>query len=120
MYYNDGKILHVYDLFLKQLLYFNYSTGKIENEQEGCDYLGFGPIFPTRTKPGLKPLGSKKLLDAYRKTHIPLFAIGGINSQTIGSILDTGAKRVAIVGAIMNADDPFKESNSLLEALRWI
>ncbi len=95
------------------------STHSIEQlkqaASEGCDYLGLGPINSTQTKPGSNPIGLELLLEASNTIKLPWFAIGGINTSTISSILSSGASRVAVVGAIMNANDPSKATLKLLE-----
>ena len=86
-------------------------------EQEGCDYLGVGPINETKTKPDLNPVGINYLYEVCEATQLPWFAIGGINNSNLGLIRSAGAKRIAVLGAIMNASDPSKETINLLRAL---
>ena len=67
--------------------------------EDGADYIGFGPIYPTPTKPDYRPVGLEALRAAVETVRIPLFAIGGIDLLTLNSVLETGAKRVAVVRA---------------------
>ena len=77
----------------------------VEAENQGADYIGFGPLYPTPTKPGRPAIG----LDDIRKVHqavaIPIFCIGGINLQTLDQVVAAGAKRVVIVSALLKAND---------------
>jgi thiamine-phosphate pyrophosphorylase len=72
---------------------------------EGADYIGFGPIFATPTKPDYSPIG----LDEIRKVHdavrIPIFCIGGIKLETLPDVIAAGARRVVIVSGLLQAKD---------------
>jgi thiamine-phosphate pyrophosphorylase len=77
----------------------------IAAEAEGADYIGFGPLFATPTKPGRPPIG----LDAIRRVHkavrIPIFCIGGIKLENLAAIIAAGARRVVIVSGLLQAPD---------------
>jgi thiamine-phosphate pyrophosphorylase len=72
---------------------------------EGADYIGFGPIFATPTKPDYPPIG----LDEIRKVHdavrIPIFCIGGIKLENLSGVLAAGGRRVVIVSGLLQAKD---------------
>jgi thiamine-phosphate pyrophosphorylase len=72
---------------------------------EGADYIGFGPIFATPTKPDYPPIG----LDEIRKVHetvpIPIFCIGGIKLGNLPQLVAAGARRVVIVSGLLLAND---------------
>ncbi len=74
-------------------------------QEAGADYIGFGPLFATPTKPGRPAIG----LDAIRKVHelvsIPIFCIGGIKLENLMEVIAAGAKRVVIVSGILQAPD---------------
>jgi thiamine-phosphate pyrophosphorylase len=74
----------------------------IEAEKEGADYIGFGPVFRTRTKKAGSPKGTVILRDIKRQVHIPVVAIGGINIENIRSVLDAGVDAVAVASAILS------------------
>jgi thiamine-phosphate pyrophosphorylase len=74
-------------------------------EQEGADYIAIGPIFPTTTKFQLSTLGPKIILQIKEKIKIPFVAVGGINLDNLGQILDYGARRIAVCKAIVSAKD---------------
>ena len=73
---------------------------------EGADYIGFGPLFPTGTKPGRPAIG---LLDiAPVQTQLgdfPMYCIGGINGSTLPAVLAAGARRVVIVSWLLRQAD---------------
>lgn len=72
----------------------------------GADYIGVGPVFATPTKPGRPAVGTGLISFAADNSELPFFAIGGISEQTIGAVLQAGARRVSVLRAILDADDP--------------
>jgi thiamine-phosphate pyrophosphorylase len=72
-------------------------------EREGADYIGFGPIFATPTKPDYAPIGLENITRVYAEVNLPIFCIGGINIDNLQRVLDAGAKRVVIVSALLKA-----------------
>jgi thiamine-phosphate pyrophosphorylase len=85
--------------------------------QEGCDYVGVGPVNATPTKPGRQPVGLDYVRQACAESPIPCFAIGGITAAEIPAVRQAGASRVAVVRAITEAPDPGAASRQLLTAL---
>ena len=71
----------------------------------GADYLGFGPIFATPTKPERAAIGTAALARALAAVRIPIYPIGGIGPDTIEQVLAAGADRCAVVRAILAAAD---------------
>jgi thiamine-phosphate pyrophosphorylase len=63
----------------------------------GPDYIGFGPVFATPLKRGLKPTGLKALSRAVKLVREPIVAIGGINKQNYRKVISTGCSRYAVV-----------------------
>ena len=72
-------------------------------QREGADYIGFGPIFATPTKPDYRPIGLLDINRVYAEVSLPIFCIGGINIDNLQSVIDAGAKRVVMVSALLNA-----------------
>jgi thiamine-phosphate pyrophosphorylase len=70
---------------------------------EGADYIGFGPIFATPTKPGYTPIGLGDIRQVHVDVSIPIFCIGGINIDNLQQVIDAGAKRVVMVSALLKA-----------------
>ena len=70
---------------------------------EGADYIGFGPIFATPTKPDYVPIGLEDISRVHAEVKLPIFCIGGINIDNLQSVIDAGAKRVVMVSALLKA-----------------
>lgn len=71
----------------------------------GAAYLGVGPVFPTQTKPTATPVTLEYVRWASHNLTIPWFAIGGINLDNLGQVLDAGASGICVVSDILNAPD---------------
>jgi len=72
-------------------------------QREGADYIGFGPIFATPTKPDYLPIGLAGISRVHADVSLPIFCIGGINIDNLQSVIDAGAKRVVMVSALLKA-----------------
>ncbi|MFH8987341.1 thiamine phosphate synthase [Streptomyces sp. NPDC017940] len=87
--------------------------------QEGVDYFCTGPCWPTPTKPGRHAPG----LDLVRYTASlgtdrPWFAIGGIDAGNLDEVIEAGARRVVVVRALTEADDPGAAAADFAKRLR--
>ena len=71
----------------------------------GADYIAIGPVFPTDTKPEAKAVTLNYVKWAADNVSIPWFAIGGIDLENVGQVVEAGAKRICVVSAILNAED---------------
>lgn len=74
--------------------------------QEGADYIGVGPVYETPTKAGRAAAGLDYVRYAREHASVPWFAIGGIDTDNVQNVLAAGAERVAVVRAIMQAEQP--------------
>jgi thiamine-phosphate pyrophosphorylase len=74
-------------------------------EREGADYVGFGPIFATPTKPDYQPIGLTGIKRVHHELTVPIFCIGGIKIDNLGQVIAAGAKRAAIVSGLLKAPD---------------
>ncbi|MDD2703608.1 MAG: thiamine phosphate synthase [Candidatus Omnitrophica bacterium] len=74
-----------------------------EAQENGADYIGIGPVFPTSTKSDAKMIGLGLIKQCKKKSRIPFFAIGGIDTQSLSAVLTAGAGRVCVCGAILKA-----------------
>src|SRR5438552_8442464 len=72
-------------------------------QREGADYIGFGPIFATPTKPDYPPIGLTDIKQVHAEVNLPIFCIGGINIDNLQTVIDAGAKRVVMVSALLKA-----------------
>lgn len=77
----------------------------IAAEREGADYIGFGPIYATPTKPDYKPIGVDNIREVHQRLKIPIFCIGGIKLENLSEVIAAGAQRVVIVSGLLQADD---------------
>lgn len=87
--------------------------------EEGADYIGFGPLFPTPTKKGRPEIGIGKICEMEERvgSRIPAFCIGGIKPENLDQIVDAGARRIVIVSHLLTATDPAGETRKILEKL---
>ncbi len=85
---------------------------------EGADYIGVGPVYATPTKPDKQAAGLDYVKYATEHSPIPWFAIGGIDENNLTEVMASGATQVAVVRAIMEADDPKKTTQQLLKKLQ--
>ena len=74
-------------------------------EKEGADYIGFGPLFATPTKPGRPAIGLEDIARVHAAVRLPIFCIGGIKLENLDAILAAGARRVVIVSGLLQAPD---------------
>lgn len=86
--------------------------------EEGADYIGFGPLYPTGTKPGRPAIG----LDDIAAVHsiagsMPVFCIGGVNPATLPAVLAAGARRVVIVSWLLRQADPAAAARQLISQI---
>jgi thiamine-phosphate pyrophosphorylase len=82
------------------------------------DYIGIGPIFPTTTKVSEHaPLGCGVVRWAARALETPFVAIGGINRENICEVVEAGARNVAVISAIMAAENIRDATRSFIEAI---
>jgi thiamine-phosphate pyrophosphorylase len=74
---------------------------------EPINYIGFGPLFVTATKPGRPAIGLQDIRAAHDTLPacFPIYCIGGIKKENLPEIIAAGAKRAVIVSGILQADD---------------
>jgi thiamine-phosphate pyrophosphorylase len=72
---------------------------------EDTDYIGFGPLFATPTKPDYPPVGVQEIRTVCEMVKKPVFCIGGIKADNLETVIQAGAKRVVIVSGILKAKD---------------
>lgn len=87
--------------------------------EEGADYVGFGPIFPTSSKENAGPVsGLKQLEEVVKTVPVPIIAIGGITPENTRGVLDAGAAGIAVISAVCSAPDPEEATRNLFEVLQ--
>ena len=86
-------------------------------EALGPDYLGFGPIYATGTKPDYRPIGPEKISQITGRLKLPVFCIGGLNSERVSEISRLGATRVCVVSHLLLSADPTQAARDILSRL---
>jgi thiamine-phosphate pyrophosphorylase len=90
----------------------------VEAERIGADYIGVSPIFETKTKLDAgRPAGLKLIKDIKKAIKIPFVAIGGINENNLGSVIEAGARSIAAISAIVTKDNVEKECKKFREVI---
>lgn len=89
----------------------------LEAEESGADYLGTGAIFPTTTKENAPITLISTLKTICQKVAIPVVAIGGLTSENIDQLIDTGIVGVAVVRDLMQAEDIEAKTQAFLTKL---
>lgn len=74
-------------------------------QAEAADYIGFGPLYATGTKPDYVPIGLQDITEVHQQVSLPIFCIGGVNAERLPEILTAGARRVVVVSAFLLAPD---------------
>ncbi|GAC1360972.1 MAG: thiamine phosphate synthase [Ktedonobacteraceae bacterium] len=84
----------------------------------GADYLGVGPIYATRGKADAgEPVGLSLLSEIARRYTTPLVAIGGVTAANTREIIQAGATGMAVITAVVNAEDISAATRILVAAL---
>jgi thiamine-phosphate pyrophosphorylase len=86
----------------------------------GCvDFIVFGPIYFTPSKASYgAPQGLERLQKVVDKISLPVYAIGGINQTNIADVKQLGVRGIALISAILGADDPKNATAKILALLR--
>jgi thiamine-phosphate pyrophosphorylase len=114
--------LHVARKILKDSMVIGVSAESlkdaIEAEKGGADYIGVSPIYATPTKTDTAPaLGLEGLREIRNAVRIPLVGIGGLTKDNAADVIKHGADGVAVVSAIVSADNPELATKELLKTI---
>jgi thiamine-phosphate pyrophosphorylase len=97
------------------------STHGVEQAQEAqaqlVDYIGFGPVFPTPTKPDYGSIGTARITQVLPHVRTPMVCIGGIDEGNVRTVLEAGATCVAVVRAVCAASDPEAAARALKQII---
>ena len=86
--------------------------------EEGADYIGFGPVYPTDSKEDAAPVTGIQLMKEIIDTiPLPVIAIGGISPENTPVVLQEGAHGIAVISAVCCRDDPTEATRALYRAL---
>jgi len=87
-------------------------------EAAGADYIGLGPMFPTQTKLDTEPVvGPTGVREVRRHVQLPIVAIGGIKHEHVPAIIRGGATTVAVISAVIGADDPAAAARAFCQSI---
>lgn len=79
--------------------------------EDGADYVGFGPVFPTSTKAlAVEVRGLSMLAEVARGAGLPVVAIGGVGAASAAAIAGAGAAAGAVVSDVLGAVDPVAQA----------
>jgi thiamine-phosphate pyrophosphorylase len=87
---------------------------------EGASYIGIGPTFPSETKKFDAYPGLDFIRQASAETSLPAFAIGGITLENLPEVIAAGANRVAVGGAVCQAEEPRQVAGRIRQNLNSI
>lgn len=95
-----------------------HSLAQVEAASEQApDYIGFGPLFPTPTKPDYLAIGTEEIAQAHSLVDFPIFCIGGIKAENLPQVMKAGARRVVIVSGILQAENRGEYIQTCLKTL---
>jgi thiamine-phosphate pyrophosphorylase len=96
-----------------------HSVGQVQAAAAGgADFVVFGPVFETPSKRAFgKPVGLAAVAQVAHAVTLPVLAIGGIRTERVPGVLQRGARGVAVVAAILEADDPRAAAAKMRAAL---
>lgn len=90
-------------------------------EREGADFVTFSPIYYTPSKADYgEPQGLERLEGVCSKVNIPVYALGGIKEENVRDVMVLGAGGVAMISAILEAEDITAETEKLLVSLNEV
>jgi thiamine-phosphate pyrophosphorylase len=90
----------------------------VRAQASGADYVAVGSIYPTTSKEGFKLVGPEMLRRTRLKVSVPLIAIGGINHTNVQEVVKAGADSVAVISAVLGADDVEKATRRLVARMK--
>ena len=91
----------------------------LEAITEGADYIGFGPIYGTSSKPDAEAAkGLKRLRRMCDIAACPVIAIGGISVETAGEVIQAGAHGIAVISAVCAHSEPNIATQALLNEIQ--
>lgn len=91
----------------------------VRAEEDGADFVTFGPVYLTPSKAGYgPPVGLPALKDASSSVKIPLFAIGGVKAGNVKEVLAAGAYGAAVISYVLASADAARSARDIIEELK--
>ena len=120
----DDLPLSIVKDMIPEHMFIGVSVATLEEAQEaeasGADYIGVGSVFPTVTKEDAVLVSIEEVENIAKSVSIPTVAIGGISLNNIKELSGSGIDGVAVVSAIMNAEDPKLAARQLSNQMKYI
>ena len=119
---DDGSLAEVREIVGNEMI-IGRSTHSLQQalaaKEEGFDYIGFGPLFPTPTKKGRPGIGLTNIAAVQQEvgTYLPVFCIGGIKPDNLELVISSGARNVVIVSSLLQAHDIRAATRSIITQL---
>lgn len=90
----------------------------VASQEKGADFITYGPVFHTPSKAAYgTPVGIDSLREVTPRLRIPVFALGGITVRNTRQVIDAGALGIALISAVIAAENPREEAKKLLALL---
>lgn len=87
-------------------------------EEDGADFITFGPVYPTPSKALWgPPVGIAALKEVSSSIRGPVYAIGGVKKENLKEVVAAGAFGAAVISAVLAGEDPAKDARGLVEEL---
>ena len=86
-------------------------------EEQSADFVEVGAVYETASKPGVAPAGLELVRTVAAAVRVPIVAVGGVTAEHVAQVVEAGADGVAVIGAVMDADDPKWAAGRLRRAL---
>ena len=90
--------------------------------EQGADYFGVGPIFPTKSKEDTEPVTGPDIFEKFSRAGftLPMVGIGGINPENAKCVIEAGADGVSVISAISLAEDIVTATNQLRNQVTFV
>jgi thiamine-phosphate diphosphorylase len=90
----------------------------LQAERDGANYLGVGPVYGTVSKADAgAPIGTARIAEVAASVRIPIVGIGGIHAHNATAVVQAGAAGVAVISAVMHAEDAEAAARGLMRAV---
>ena len=86
-------------------------------EEHSADFVEVAAVYETASKPGVAPAGLELVRTVAVAVRVPVVAVGGVTAENVAEVVEAGADGVAVIGAVMDADDPKWAAGRLRRAL---
>jgi thiamine-phosphate pyrophosphorylase len=89
----------------------------LQAQTDGADYVAVGSMYPTASKTDTHVVGLETLRQIREAISIPIIAIGGINAKNAGEVMAAGADSIAVISAVLGAEDVEEAARQLAKSM---